>query len=236
MSTHERTAAVPRESLLEEYPGSSDPDEVEARAAVAGVIRELGHALVGRSHDRSTLHRAAAALRDVLEELEQGDRRHKVEANMAQRYLEELPREGDRLDRMPERPFSGIAAPSGLPLEVVLRDGWAVTRCTLGPAHEGAPGRSHGGFVAAIYDDLTGYVLGMLGVVAFTGELVVRYLDGTPIGRELLFRTRLRERNGRKLLIEAECWAGAVKVSEATSLFIQVPSERLGLAPGLRTG
>lgn len=235
MSTNEPTAAVRRAALLEEFPGSADVEEVAARAAVADALRDLGHALVGRSHDRATMHRAAASLRDVLTELEHGPARHKVEANMAQRYLEDLPREGDRLDRMPERPFSGVAAPSGLPLEVVLRDGWAVTRCTLGPAHEGAPGRSHGGFVAAIYDDLTGYVLGMMGIVAFTGELVVRYLDGTPIGRELLFRTRLRERNGRKLLIEAECWAGAVKVSEATSLFIQVPSERLGLEPGLRT-
>lgn len=220
---------------LEEFPGSNDPHEIEARAAVAASIRALGHALVGRSHSVDLLRSVATELDRVVGRLDSGEPRAKVEANMAQRYLEDLPREGDRLDRMPERPFSGVAAPSGLPLEVVLRDGWAVTRCTLGPAHEGAPGRSHGGFVAAIYDDLTGYVLGMLGLVAYTGELVVRYLDGTPIGRELLFRARLRERADRKLLVEAECWAGPVKVSEATSLFIQVPSERLGLPPGVRT-
>ena len=75
---------------------------------------------------------------------------------------------------------------------------------TLGAAHEGAPGRSHGGIVAGLFDDVFGFVLGILQQPAYTGELVVRYERPTPLQRQLACRGRLAERDGRKLWIEGE--------------------------------
>ena len=46
---------------------------------------------------------------------------------------------------------------------------------TLRSAHEGAPNRSHGGIVAALFDDVFGFVLGVIHQAAFTGDLYIRY-------------------------------------------------------------
>ncbi len=75
---------------------------------------------------------------------------------------------------------------------------------TLRSAHEGAPDRSHGGIVAALFDDVFGYVLGVIQVAAFTGDLYLRYHAPTPLFRELACRVRLAEQDGRKLLMTGE--------------------------------
>ena len=49
-------------------------------------------------------------------------------------------------------------------------------RARCGAAHEGAPGRSHGGVVAGLFDDVFGFVLDVVQEPAFTGELTIRYV------------------------------------------------------------
>ena len=61
-----------------------------------------------------------------------------------------------------------------------------------------------GGIVAALFDDVFGYVLGIIAQPAFTGDLCVRYVAPTPLHRELACRVRLDERRGRKLLMSGE--------------------------------
>ena len=81
-----------------------------------------------------------------------------------------------------------------------LRDGDdAVVRSTLGDAFEGAPGRAHGGMVAALFDEAMGFVLSIACTPAFTGRLTVTYRAPVPIGVPLEFRARLTGRDGRKL-------------------------------------
>ena len=74
----------------------------------------------------------------------------------------------------------------------------------LRSAHEGAPDRSHGGIIAALFDDVFGFVLGVIAQPAFTGELTIRYVAPTPLHRRLSCRVRLAERVGRKLLMTGE--------------------------------
>lgn len=64
----------------------------------------------------------------------------------------------------------------------------------LDPARS-VPARAHGGIVAAVFDDTMGFVLSMQGTPAFTGRLTDSYLAPTPVGEELEFRARLRERS-----------------------------------------
>jgi hypothetical protein len=66
----------------------------------------------------------------------------------------------------------------------------------MASAHEGAPGRSHGGVVAALFDDVFGFLLTLVVEPAFTGELTVRYEAGVPIGVPLTCRVRITERVG----------------------------------------
>jgi acyl-coenzyme A thioesterase PaaI-like protein len=109
----------------------------------------------------------------------------------------------------------------------VERDGEeAVLRTTLGAAFEGAPGRAHGGIVAALFDEVMGFVLSVHATTAYTGNLTVTYRAPTPIGVELELRSRLRSRHGRKLRIVAEARHGETLVAEADGLFIAVDPAR----------
>ena len=126
----------------------------------------------------------------------------------------------------PDCVVSGPANPMGIAI-TCRRDGDdALATVQFGPAFEGAPGRAHGGIVAAVFDDVMGFVLSMVQTPAFTGRLTVSYLAPTPLGTELEFRARLRERDGRKLWIDGEAVADGKRFAEAEGLFISVPPER----------
>ena len=79
-------------------------------------------------------------------------------------------------------PVSGVANP--IAAEVTAwRDGEGVrARVVLGAAFEGAPGRSHGGPVAAVFDDVMGFLTTVHGTPTYAGELTVRYLSPVPVG------------------------------------------------------
>ena len=216
--------------------GELDADNVAARERLADAIRALNHALVGHLAPTGSVIAAADRVEQLVDELRHGPRRVRETSRMAQRYLEPLPADGELLLTSPERPFAGRANPYGIPLEVCYRAPGVQTELVLGAAYEGAPGRSHGGVVAAIFDDLTGFVLSTLGVMAYTGRLTVHYHAGVPLDVPVVFRARLASRDGRKLFVEAEGSDGTTQLATAEALFIQIPSERLGLPAGLRTG
>ena len=135
----------------------------------------------------------------------------------------EAPADGEAITTFEDRPVSGAASPWGLDITSYREGEEAVARVTLRSAHEGAPGRSHGGIVAAIFDDVMGFVIQLIEVPAFTGTLSVRYESGVPLHRELVVRTRLANRAGRKIHITAEMWDGETRVATATATFIAIP-------------
>jgi len=98
---------------------------------------------------------------------------------------------------MTDRAVGGTTNPisAGFELEIVGEE--AVVRTTLGTAYEGAPGRSHGGMVAALFDNFTAFVLPMAKTAAYTGELTVRYHRPVPIETPLEFRSRIVRADSR---------------------------------------
>ena len=180
------------------------PDDVaEARAAGGRALRDLGHALVGHHAPIELLERMAQSSDALTAELLVGPPRNRAQVRSAGEWDNEIP-DGATMTSYDERPVSGRSSPWGLDLHV-RRDGQeAVATLTLRAAHEGAPGRSHGGIVAALFDDVYGFVLNIVGQSAFTGELTVRYEAGVPIGVPLECRVRLAERDGRKLYMTGE--------------------------------
>lgn len=180
------------------------PDEVaEARAEAGRAIRDIGHALVGHHAPLLLLGQVTGELDDLTARLSTGDARSRAQVRQEGQFGEPPP-DGARMNTYDERPVSGRASPWGLDLDV-RRDGdEAVATLTLRAAHEGAPGRSHGGIVAALFDDVYGFVLAIEGDAAFTGELSVRYEAGVPIGVPLVCRVRLDQADGRKLYMTGE--------------------------------
>jgi acyl-coenzyme A thioesterase PaaI-like protein len=101
-----------------------------------------------------------------------------------------------------------------------------VATCTLRAAHEGAPGRSHGGVVAALFDDVYGFLLTLVAEPAFTGELSLRYEAGVPLGVPLECRVRIAERAGRKLFMEGELTAAGEVVTRSKATFVTIEREQ----------
>lgn len=205
---------------MSEVPPHEEPPDVQAARVRAGrAVRDLGHALVGHHAPVEVLEDVAATLEAAVERLSAGAPRSRQPESFHYTWAD-TPADGALMPSWGDRPVSGASSPWGVD-PVVRRQGHeAVATVTLRSAHEGAPGRSHGGVVAAIFDDLMGYVLQIEQLVAYTGEITVRYEAPVPLHVPLTFRCRLRERSGRKLLIDAECTDGDRVLARSTAVFI----------------
>jgi acyl-coenzyme A thioesterase PaaI-like protein len=203
--------------------------EALARRRAGRAVRDFGHALVGHRADASLLDEVATTVEALAERLSHGEDRSRATVDFSA-HTTEVPTSGTQLESYDDRPFSGLASPWGLDFEVHQRGQEVEATVTLRAAHEGAPGRSHGGIVAALFDDVFGFILGVIKQPAFTGELSIRYEAGTPLHRPLVCRGRLVERSGRKLWIEGELVdttaPGEPVVARAKGLFITVDPER----------
>ncbi|MCU1504161.1 MAG: hypothetical protein JWM12_3515 [Ilumatobacteraceae bacterium] len=185
-------------------------------------MRDLGHALVGHDNQPDLLERAAHTVEALAVQLSSGPVRSRPGRDMQNSVLDEPPLDGAVFESYPDRPISGAASPWGVDL-VVSRDGDAVIgHCTLRAAHEGAPGRSHGGVTAAIFDDLLGFLLTIHQLSAFTGELTVRYLGPAPLHVPLEFRARLVGQERRKLYLEADASGPDGVFATAKAIFITI--------------
>lgn len=205
--------------------------EEQARVRAGAAIRDLGHAFVGRHMSLDQIDRLSEALEAISAELWPGAARRKIRSH-SPASIDELPQ--GRLSQHPtDRPFSGNASPWGLEPEIHRFGDEIEAWVTFGDAHEGAPGRVHGGIVAGLFDDVCGFVLGVLRQPAFTGQLTVRYHAPTPLHRELACRARLDGRHGRKLTITGELTDRALGdlIASVTATFIAVDVDRfLGTA------
>lgn len=210
-----------------------DPSAAVAtsRVRAATALRRLGHALVGHEADPDLLERIAELADRTAATVEEGTRRSRPIEAIKRRLWESPPPDGGPMGHFPECVVSGKGNPMGIALSV-RRDGEeALATVNLGPAFEGAPGRAHGGVVAAVFDDVMGYVLQLSRTPAYTGRLTVSYLAPVPLGRDLNVKAWLEERNGRKLTIKAAMTDDGERICDADALFIAIPRERFGLPP-----
>jgi len=199
-----------------------------SRVACATAIRRLGHGVVGHVVDDVLLDRIAGFVEEILPPIEQGPPRGRPADDMKRRMFETAPEDGQSLEHYPDCIVSGPANPMGIALTCRREGVEAVASVTLGAAFEGAPGRAHGGVVAAVFDDVMGFVLSMVQTPAYTGRLTVSYLAPTPLATPLEFRAHVRSREGRKLWIAGEARVGGERFAEAEGLFIAIPLERFG--------
>ena len=200
-------------------------DETEERARAGRAVRDIGHALVGHDAPPELVHEVATTLEKLTARLDEGAARERPREDRAERWREAVA-DGARMVSYDERPFSGRSSPWGLDLEVHRHGNEIEAILTLRAAHEGAPGRSHGGIVAGLFDDVFGFVLDVIQEAAFTGELTIRYESPTPLYRPIACRGRLARRDGRKLYIEGELVdleaEGQPVVARGKGLFIAV--------------
>lgn len=206
----------------------------DPRLAAAEALRALNHAFVEHVADEDLLDRIASFARQAVSELQAGERRDPAELLGA--HVGRLFSVGAGADEalgassnpMHDRAVGGRTNPMAADLNFEYGEDSVVVRTTLGQAYGGAPGRAHGGMVAALFDDVLGFVLPLAGTAAYTGQLTVRYHRPVPVGDPLEFTARIVGRDGRKLTVAADCHAGDQLVATAEALFITVATDRFG--------
>lgn len=198
-----------------------------ARQAAAAAVRRLGHALLAHDVDEAHLRRVAEHLDSLAEAAERAGRRQRDLVELARRMFDQDVPDGAAVVHFDECFVSGPWNPLGIGI-TVERDGDGVlARITLGAAFEGAPDMAHGGIVAALFDDVLGYLLTLHRVTAFTGELRVRYHRPTPVGTPLELRGWVVEHQGRHLRAAGRLRADGQLVASATAVFIEVDRAQL---------
>lgn len=202
-------------------------DHLDRRARAGRAIRDIGHAVLGHQVDDALLDELSAQLEALTARLTAGPARSR-EPDTFQRNDDWGAPDQIELTGFDDRPVSGRSSPLGLE-PVIRREGdEIVAEVTLHSAHEGAPGRSHGGVVAALFDDIYGFVLSLTRTPAFTGELTIRYEAGTPLHVPLTCRVRLADRDGRKLYMTGELVTPEGQVCvRSRSTFIAIDTSRM---------
>jgi acyl-coenzyme A thioesterase PaaI-like protein len=197
----------------------------QRRAEVAARLRALGHDFVARSLSDEQLDALLAPLNQLTEIVDSAGARVRSFPKMdLADFKMPVPREDsvEHHQLFHDSFVSGLTNPLGLGASLRREGDVAVMDVTLGRAFEGAPGRAHGGVVAALIDETMGLVLAIHGVLAFTGQLDITYLAPTPIGEALSARAWLSRHTHRKLFVEASVRANDVDVAKASALFIAV--------------
>lgn len=200
------------------------------RAAAAAELRRLAHALVAHEPDPKTVAAVTAALTPLTDLVLDAPRRERHLSSAEDVFSAHAATEthpfGSVDGPLADRPILGATNPFAVEATSWLEEREAVTDVVLGPGFEGAPKRAHGGIVAAIFDDVTGHVLGFAGTPAFTGTLTIRYHRPTPIGVPLQFRARLDGREGRRLFISADCRCDGDLLATCEAVYVVVDARR----------
>lgn len=200
-------------------------DVSEHRLRAAQLLRQLGHEFVGRNPNDTQLDELITQL-DQLLALVRGAARRTREAPAADfsKFILEVPsRDAPVVHHLfADSIVSGGANPMGLGAQL-WRDGdTAVMQVTLGDAFEGAPGRAHGGILAALLDETMGLVNAINGILAFTVQLDITYLAPAPVNVPITARASMVSRDDRKVRIEGTVSANGTAIARASSLFITV--------------
>ena len=92
------------------------------------------------------------------------------------------------------------------------------------PEHEGGPGAAHGGWVAAVMDEVLGQLATEYAGKLVTANLSINYRKPVPVGEALIGRSRITARDGRKISVTGDLLlaAGEIVLASAEALFITI--------------
>jgi acyl-coenzyme A thioesterase PaaI-like protein len=199
------------------------PDWREPARPVTAELRRLAEALAVNVLDPAALERAAALLREARGLLEgpprtrwydRGGHALEIDEETARAYLEQSPIRGELNPVAPPLHVESGRRADGTPV--------VVAHANLGLAYEGPPHGVHGGWVAALFDDVLGACQWLVGSRGVTAKLEVAYRHVTPLEEDLRFEGWIESERGRRVVARATCHAGDTLTAEAEALFLRV--------------
>ncbi len=188
---------------------------------LAAAMRLVIGRLVESNAPENELAAAADGLERYAERLATHPRLRRLEG------FAETATAGDVAAFFDQSPVIGLSNPLAPPV-AVRRSGElsAEAHACFGAAYEGPPGCVHGGWVAAAFDEVLGFVQSLAGSPGFTGTLTVRYRQPTPLHTDLRFEARVTGTERRKTFAEGRLYAGDVLTAEAEAIFVSADRAR----------
>lgn len=211
---------------------SDDRDEArEQERALVGELRAIIEALSRVELSGTDAARALELARELRERI-RGPERERWHSGGTPEAGGGFGR-ASRVAYMNQSPVRGELNPVAPPLrvEVVSPGGdeadYVEGRCTLGSAYEGLAGAVHGGWVAALFDDVLSAAQGTIGAWGVTAVLKTRFREVTPLYEELRLRAWIAERRGRRIIVRGTCHAGQTLTADAEGIFMEVDFEQV---------
>jgi len=195
-------------------------ESIEARRRLAAATRLVIERMVASGAPTTMLEAAAErmeAFAETLAEYPYG-RTYEGFAEPAN-----APRPQEFFDHSP---LSGSANPVAAPMQLEVVDDVVRGKVRFGAAYEGPPGCLHGGFVAAVHDEILGLANSLNHNPGMTGTLTVRYRKPTPLHVDLRLEATFDGVDGRKQYCSSRLYAGDVLCNEADGIFVTIGYER----------
>jgi acyl-coenzyme A thioesterase PaaI-like protein len=197
----------------------------DAARRVGAELRRLGELLATRDAPAEVVERVAAELHGAAEQLDEQTPRprwYELEASgpdaardLSRAYHDEFgPLRGEANPVAPPLRFEPATRPDGAPA--------VGARARLGPLHEGPPRRVHGGWLAALFDEVLAVVQRDAAINVVTARLSVRYRRPAPVGAELVFVGWIDDEGERRVVARATCHADDELVAEAEAEFVRI--------------
>jgi acyl-coenzyme A thioesterase PaaI-like protein len=206
------------------------PRRAEERR-LAAAMREVIDQLVSTTASTDELARAAddlESLADVLRELPSGQtyRGFAESANAGQETAGLQPGDPEWYAFFDHSPFIGLANPLSPPMHLEYLGDRVKGTVRFGAAYEGPPGCVHGGYIAAVFDELLGSTQSLSGDQGMTAHLGIDYRRPTPLGVPLTMEGWFDRREGRKIYARGAMYAEGTLTAEAEGLFIAFDREK----------
>ena len=203
------------------WPSKADLDNDQTRALIrlAAALRRVNELLVDADASAAEIEAQAECIEGVVEAIEAMPRGRSF------RFHRAVPDANAPGTARPGSPVSGAANAIAPP---VIYDDEPVDERTVGAtavfnsAYEGPPGHVHGGWVAAVADEVLGRTQVLSGQMGMTGTLTVRYRSPTPLNKEIRFTAWLDRVEGRKVFATCEVTCEGRLCAEADAVFIRV--------------
>jgi acyl-coenzyme A thioesterase PaaI-like protein len=195
-------------------PERDDTPEVAAARRAAAATRRVTAALVTSAAPTEVLDAAAVELETVAVVLEghAGSSRYDGTNGLGPSVASVV------LER---HPFLGESNPLAPPVSLDAAEGPARASVTLDARHEGAPGCVHGGWIAALFDQIVAVAAAReVTQPAMTGTLTIRFLAPTPIGVPLTLEARAVAEGERRVHASATLHADGPRTAEAEAVLV----------------
>lgn len=203
------------------FPDPTADNELLCEKRRAGnALRRLIDGVIMKAPEVADMSALAGQLESLVQQLEDMPDKA-VRTSFGHRISPE-----DVRDFMEFSPLTGASNPVAAPLKLWTENGRALGTVTFGRSFEGAPGVAHGGFVAAIFDEVLGFAQGFSGKPGMTGTLTITYRAPTPLFTELRIEGSYDGTEGRKIHTSGRLYAGTTLLAEAHGLFISLTDEQ----------